>query len=614
MREFFDQNLMILESDAQSKDAVLSEMASLFTKKGYSNNEAELLQALKDRESIDPTIISENIAMPHAKSAAVAKVGVIVVRTKTPVIWDEKGGDKAQLFFMIGVPAKENNLHLEIITGLSGTLSDDDKVATLMKSTDKAALISLFGEQKEQHDTTSSNGAIDIVAVTACPTGIAHTYMAADALKKTAKAKGLNIRVETNGSDGAKDILTDAEIKAAKVVIVAADRDIEMARFDGKKLFKVGAGRAVRQAEEVINDALKDSTPTYKHTADASSESSQAKKGVYGQLMTGVSYMLPFVVGGGILIAIGFMFGITAHDPAAPDYNPIAQFLNTLGGAGAFSLMIPILAGYIGFSIGERPALMPAMVGGSLAASSGGGFLGGLLAGFVGGYVILFLKKAFAPLPKLFNGLKPVLLYPVFGLLLMGMIVMPLLGFVTEINNGMSSFLESLSGTNLILLGLVLAAMMATDMGGPINKAAFTFGIAAISAGNLYPHAAVMIGGMTPPLGVAIATTIAKHLFTEEERETGMTCYALGASFITEGVLPFAASKPLVIIPSCILGSAVAGALAMMFGCQLPAPHGGIFVFPLITNLGGYVLSLAIGSLITAGMIVLLLSRQNKKA
>ncbi|MGL4387777.1 MAG: PTS fructose transporter subunit IIABC [Brevinema sp.] len=614
MRKFFDQNLILLDSDAQSKDAILSEMATLFTKQGYSNNEKELLKALRDREAIDPTIIAENIAMPHAKSSSVSKVGVIIIRTKNPVIWNEKSGDTASLFFMIGIPEKENSLHLSIISGLSEILSEDTKVQTFLTSSDKSILLNLFNERKhvsaQKHSLT---GVVDIVAVTACPTGIAHTYMAADALKKIGAIKDLHIRVETNGSDGVKDTLTDAEIKNAKVVILAVERDVDMSRFDGKKLYKVSAGHTVRNPNDVVQKALQENVPIYKHQQDSSSDSSHNKKGVYGQLMTGVSYMLPFVVGGGILIAIGFMFGITAHDPNATDYNPIAKFLNTLGGAGAFSLMIPILAGYIGFSIGERPALMPAMVGGSLAASSGGGFLGGLLAGFVGGYVILVLKKVFSPLPKVFNGIKPVLLYPVFGLLLMGIIVMPLLGLVSQINGGISQFLESLSSTNLALLGLLLGGMMAIDMGGPINKAAFTFGIAAISAGNLYPHAAVMAGGMTPPLGVALATTFAKHFFTQDERETGITCYALGASFITEGVLPFAASKPLIIIPSCVLGSAVAGALSMMFSCQLPAPHGGIFVFPLITNLPGYLISLTVGSIITALSIVILLSRQRIK-
>ncbi|MGL4563614.1 MAG: PTS fructose transporter subunit IIABC [Brevinema sp.] len=613
MREFFDQNLIILDSDASSKDEILSEMASLFYQQGYSNNQEQLLMSLKAREQIDPTLIAHDIAMPHAKDTSVTKAGVIIAKTKNPITWNEQTNEKAKLFFMLGIPAQENNLHLEIISELSELLSDEKKINDLFASQDKIQLLSLFTEDSFKHsDTIEASNSVDIVAVTACPTGIAHTYMAADALKKSGKLKGLTVRVETNGSDGAKDILTPSEISDAKVVIIAADREVDMSRFDGKKLYKVTAGHTVRHADEVIQKALESNVPVYKNQQN-SSDSLQSKKGIYGQLMTGVSYMLPFVVGGGILIAIGFMFGITAHDPTAPDYNPIAYFLHTLGATGAFSLMIPILAGYIGFSIGERPALMPAMVGGSLAASSGGGFLGGLLAGFVGGYVILFLKKILTPLPKLFDGLKPVLLYPVFGLLLMGVIVMPMLGFVSHINNGMSQFLDSLSGSNLILLGLILGSMMAIDMGGPINKAAFTFGIAAIAAGNLYPHAAVMVGGMTPPLGVALATTLAKRFFTEAERETGVTCYALGASFITEGVLPFAASKPLIIIPSCVIGSGIAGAISMAFGCQLPAPHGGIFVFPLITNLPGYLIALTTGTIITALLIIILLARAQKR-
>ncbi len=351
-------------------------------------------------------------------------------------------------------------------------------------------------------------------------------------------------------------------------------------------------------------------TTINKNDHSSKDEETSTQKGIYGQLMTGVSYMLPFVVGGGILIALGFMFGVTAHDPSAADYSPIARFFNTLGSDGAFALMIPILAGYIGFSIGQRPALMPSMVCGLIASNSGGGFLGGLLAGFVGGYIVLILKKVFAYLPKQLEGLKPILFYPVFGLLLSGLILMPILTYISSINAAMTMFLDSLGGVNLILLGLVLGAMMAIDVGGPINKAAFTFGIAAISAGNYYPHAAVMAGGMTPPLAIALATTFAKKLWTPAERESGVACYAMGASFVTEGAIPFAASYPLVIIPSCVLGSATAGAMSMIFGCQLSAPHGGIFVFPLVTNVFMYILSIATGSIIAAISIIILLKRK----
>ncbi|MGL5956755.1 MAG: PTS fructose transporter subunit IIABC [Brevinema sp.] len=614
MKNFFDSNLIHLTSKSSSKRELLTEMADLFTKYGYSDNKDQLLFSLQEREQITPTLISENIAMPHTKDDSVIKPKVMIVRTQKPIIWNASTQETAQLFFMIGIPKNEHNLHLDIISGLSRVLSDDKNLQVLFQSDNKEEIIDLFSHEETFSIQTDypNNHPVDIVAVTACPSGIAHTYMAADALKKSGQAKGLNIRVETNGSDGAKDMLSEEEIQQAQVVIIASDREVDMARFHGKKLYKTGAGHAVRKPVEVIDNALSETTSIYISQQNTNTSSPQYSTNIYGNLMTGVSYMLPFVVGGGILIALGFIFGITAHDPNASDYNPMAQFLNTLGAAGAFSLMIPVLAGFIGFSIAERPGLMPAMVGGSLAASTGGGFLGGLLAGFVGGYSIVILKKLFAHIPKLFDGLKPVLLYPVFGLLLTGLILIPLLGIVATINNSMTLFLDSLSGTNLILLGLILGGMMAIDLGGPINKAAFTFGIAAIATGNLYPHAAVMAGGMVPPLGVALATTLAKHLFTESEREAGLACYALGASFITEAVIPFAASRPLIIIPACIIGSATAGALSMAFACQLPAPHGGIFVFPLITNLPGYLLSIVVGSIITAILIIIMIRHSQK--
>lgn len=615
MTQYIKQELIHLNSSSCTQQELFNELGDLLTIQKYTQNKKQLIEELLKREQQDSTIIAENIAMPHVKSSIINKAIVVCVRTKQPILWDAKTQEKAQLFFMIGVPEKDNNTHLDIIGYLGSVLGKDGNYEKLMTSTSVDEIIAIFthdnNNKKMNHtNTTNINKELDIVAVTACPTGIAHTYMAADALIKEAQKQNLNIKVETNGSDGPKNILHAEEISSAKVVIIASDRELDLSRFDGKKMLYIGAGEAIRKTNEIINKALK-STQIYKHKSESDSLHS-SKKGVYGQLMTGVSYMLPFVVGGGILIALGFMFGITAHDPSAPDYNPIAQFLNTLGGSGAFALMIPVLSAYIGFSIGERPALMPAMVGGSLAVSNGGGFLGGLLAGFVGGYVIVLLKKVLSILPKQFDGLKPVLFYPVFGLLLMGIIVLPLMNYVSSINNSMTSFLESLSGTNLVFLGLVLGGMMAVDMGGPINKAAFTFGIAAIASENYYPHAAVMAGGMVPPLGIALATTFAKNLFTESERESGLTCYALGASFITEGAIPFAASHPLIVIPSCVFGSAIAGALSMLFGCQLPAPHGGIFVFPIITNVLYYIFSILIGSLITATLIVFFLKKKKQ--
>ncbi|MGL5253550.1 MAG: PTS fructose transporter subunit IIABC [Brevinema sp.] len=611
---YFSPKLVLLDSSSTTKTELLNEMAQAFVGQDYATDAEQLVQELQRREDIHATIISDNIAMPHAKLSSIKKAGVVIARVPKGILWDQANSESAKLVFMVGVPEKDNNTHLDIISLLGSVLDNKEVYQKMMNATKAEDILSLLTLSTEKTATSSAGKSVDIVAVTACPTGIAHTYMAAEELKKKGAEQNLVVRVETNGADGAKNILTEEEIAQAKVVIIASDRELDLSRFHGKKMISVSAGDAVRNAKDVITRALSPSTTVYTQSNDQSATtSSVAKKGVYAQLMTGVSYMLPFVVGGGILIAFGFMFGITAHDPTASDYHPLAQFFNTLGGAGAFSLMIPILAGFIGFSIGERPALMPAMVGGLLSAQNGGGFLGGLFAGFIGGYAILILKKIFSYLPRQLEGLKPVLFYPVFGLILMGAVVLPLMSYISTINSGMSDFLNSLSNSNLIFLGLILGGMMAVDMGGPVNKAAFTFGIAAISANNYYPHAAVMAGGMVPPLGLALATSFAKNLFNPAEREAGITCYALGACFITEGAIPFAASYPLIVIPSAILGSAVAGALSMAFGCQLPAPHGGIFVFPLITNVALYILSILIGSMITAISIVFFLGRKKSK-
>ncbi len=619
MDNIFSKEMIVLNSSSKTQKEVLNELVKLFVANGYASNEDELLITLSRREEVSSTLIDANIALPHAKLDSITKIGVVILRTENAVVWNSKNGDTANLFFMIGVPKSESTAHLNIIAKISKTLDGGRAYLNIMNAKSEEEILSIFQNETQSESTTTHQSAcsnnIDIVAVTACPTGIAHTYMAAEALKKSAKNKGLNIKVETNGADGVRDILSDHDIASSKVVIIASDRELDLSRFNGKKLYSTKAGETVRKADEVIEHALSEATPIYIHKDGGSSQGvgTSSKKGVYGQLMTGVSYMLPFVVGGGILIALGFMFGITSHDPNADDYNKIAQILNTLGGAGAFALMIPILAGYIGFSIGERPALMPAMVCGLLASNSGGGFLGGFLAGFIGGYVTLLLKKIFSYLPKQLDGLKPVFFYPVFGLLLSGLILMPVLTYVSAINNAMTAFLNSLGGGNLVLLGLILGGMMAVDMGGPVNKAAFTFGIAAIAAGNYYPHAAVMAGGMVPPLGIALATTFAKKLWTPAERESGLACYAMGASFVTEGVIPFAASYPFIIIPSCIIGSAIAGAMSMAFGCELTAPHGGIFVFPLITNVFMYILSIATGSIITALLTIILLKRKQSR-
>ncbi len=460
-------------------------------------------------------------------------------------------------------------------------------------------------EVREQRSSTSSVSK-KILAVTACPTGIAHTYMAADALKAKAKEMDIDFKVETNGSTGIKNALTAEEIAEADAIIVAADKQVEMDRFDGKHVLIVPVAQGLRKPEELLNRAVNQDAPIYKGSGNESKKetsSSSVGQQIYKHLMSGVSNMLPFVVGGGILIALSFFFGIEASDPTSPEYNPIAKALNDIGGGkmGAFFFLVPVLAGYIASSIADRPGFAPGMVGGLLAAQAGAGFLGGLIAGFLAGYIVLGLKKLFSKLPQAFEGIKPVLLYPVFGMLITGLLMIMVINEpLTLLNQGLTDWLQSLSGSNAILLGILLAGMMAVDMGGPLNKAAFTFGIAAIEAQSFGPHAAVMAGGMVPPLGIALATTFFKHKFTELERKSGFTNYFMGASFITEGAIPFAAADPIRVIVSSVIGAATAGGLSMAFKITLPAPHGGVFVIPLVNHPILYLLAIVIGSLITA--------------
>ncbi|MGL5798030.1 MAG: PTS fructose transporter subunit IIC, partial [Cetobacterium sp.] len=458
-------------------------------------------------------------------------------------------------------------------------------------------------EAPVKEENISLNTKFDVLAVTACPTGIAHTYMAAEALNKKARDMGISIKVETNGSTGVKNMITEEDIKNAKGIIIAADKNVDMARFHGKHVEIVPVKDGIKRPQELIQNAVDMKAPLYSSKETSTSTNSESK-GFYKHLMSGVSNMLPFVVGGGILIALSFIFGIKAFEPTDPTFNPIAKLLMDIGGGNAFFLMVPVLAGFIGMSIADRPGFAPAMVAGLISANNGGGFLGGLVGGFLAGYVVLFLKKLFSKLPEKLEGIKPVLLYPLFGILITGILMYSVvISPVSSINNGITSFLNNLGTGNLIILGAVLAGMMAIDMGGPINKAAFTFGIAAIAAGNYYPHAAVMIGGMTPPLGIALATTFFKNKFTKDEREAGLTNYIMGASFITEGAIPFAAADPIRIIPCCVIGSVIAGGLAMAFKCQLPAPHGGLFVLPIITNSLMYLLSAVVGSVTTCVLI-----------
>lgn len=605
LKSLISKKCINLNLISKEKEGVIDELIKMLSENGKLNDPQKFKEEILKREKQSSTGLEEGIAIPHGKTSAVKVPFVAIGVSKEGIDFDSLDKKPSKIFFMIAAPANAKDSHIEILSQLSNSLLDEEIRQSILnaKSEKEVEDILLKIESQTKEDTEDNLSNFDVLGVTACPTGIAHTYMAADSLRKKAKELGVKIKVETNGSTGVKNKLTDEEIKSAKGIIVAADKNIEMTRFNGKHVVIVPVKEGIKNPEKLIKEATNDSAPIY--TANKTNAPTKNEKtGFYKHLMSGVSNMLPFVVGGGILIAISFMFGIKAFDPGDANFNPIAKLLMDIGGGNAFFLMIPVMAGFIGMSIADRPGFAPAMVAGLISANNGAGFLGALIGGFVGGYSIIFLKKFFDKLPESLEGIKPVLLYPLFGIFITGAIMYTVvLGPVGALNSGMTSMLESMGTGNLVLLGIVLAGMMAVDMGGPINKAAFTFGIAMISAGNFYPHAAVMAGGMVPPLGIAIATTVFKNKFNKEEKEAGKTCYILGASFITEGAIPFAAADPARVIPSSIIGSAVAGGISMFAKVQLPAPHGGIFVIPVMTNPAMYIVAVLIGSIITASLI-----------
>ena len=604
-----------LELSSNSKGNVIQELVNTLDSAGKLEDKRKFEEAILAREAQSTTGIGEGIAIPHAKTSAVKTPAIAFGRSVKGIDYEALDGQPSHLFFMIAASEGANNAHLETLSRLSSMLMDVDFRNQLVSASTKREIINLIDKkekelfQEEVVEESSSTSAGTILAVTACPTGIAHTYMAADALKNKAKELGFTVKVETNGSSGVKNELTAADIESAAGIIVAADKHVDMERFNGKKIIQVPVAQAIRKPEELLVKASKGEGTVYTGTGKNSSKSEGVKErsGFYKHLMNGVSNMLPFVVGGGILIAISFMFGIEAFNPDHPDYHWFAEALMTIGGGNAFGLMIPVLAGFIAMSIADRPGLAAGMVGGFIAATGEAGFLGGIIAGFLAGYIVLGLKYALKGLPTSLEGIKPVLLYPLFGIFITGMMMLWLVTPLKAFNNGLTSWLGGLGSGNLVFLGLLLGAMMAIDMGGPINKAAFTFGIAMIDAGNFAPHAAIMAAGMVPPLGLALATTLFKKKFNKQEREAGKTCYVMGATFITEGAIPFAAADPLRVIPSIVVGSAISGALVMLFGIGLPAPHGGIFVIPIVTgSIALYVLAIAIGAVITALMVGLL--------
>ncbi|MBR8700200.1 PTS system fructose-specific EIIABC component [Fusobacterium sp. DD29] len=605
LEQMLTKDCICLELKGKTKAEVIDEMVDILYSAGKLNDKEEYKKAILKREAESSTGLEEGIAVPHAKTSAVKIPSIAFGLSKDGVDYNSLDGEPSKIFFMIAAPANAADTHIEVLSKLTTMLLEDEVREKLLNAkTQQDVLDTLITDEEKPVVEVENEGGYEVLAVTACPTGIAHTYMAADSLIKKAKEIGVKIKVETNGSTGVKNELTDEDIKNAKGIIIAADKNVEMARFEGKHVEIVPVTQGIKNPEGLIKNAMAQSAPVFHYSGEKKSTGKKEKTGFYKHLMSGVSNMLPFVVGGGILIAISFMFGIHAADPADPSYSPIAKLLSDIGGGNAFFLMVPVMAGFIGMSIADRPGFAPAMVGGLISLNNGGGFLGGLIGGFLGGYSVVLLKKLFSKLPDSFEGLKPVLLYPLFGIFITGALMyLFIVNPIAAINSGLTEFLRNLGTGNLILLGIITGGMMAIDMGGPINKAAFTFGIMMISNGDYAPHAAVMAGGMVPPLGIALATTFFKNKFTKEEREAGKTCYIMGLSFITEGAIPFAAADPIRVIPSCVIGAAIAGGLSMFFKVLLPAPHGGIFVVPVVTHPVQYMISILIGSIVTAVLI-----------
>lgn len=624
--DLLDKRSISLNGAPKSKEEALDQVVALMAESGKINDEEAYRKQVYAREEESTTGIGEGIAIPHGKCDAVDRPGLAAMVVKDGVDFDALDGEPVTLIFLIAAPNTEDNVHLDVLSKLSVLMMDEEFSDSLRnaKSPDEfLEIIDKADDEKPDIDqrlaepAEEQKGQAKILAVTSCPTGIAHTYMAAEGIEKAAKAKGCFVKVETRGSGGAKNVLTDKEIQEADCIIVAADAQVPMDRFDGKKVIECQVSDGISKADALLERAVNGDAPVY-HASGAVQKSSQTKSGgsvghqIYTQLMNGVSHMLPFVVGGGILIAIAFLIdGFSVDMNSLPmdqraDFGtitPVAALFKSIGGT-AFAFMLPVLAGFIAMSIGDRPALAVGFVGGMIASQGQSGFLGALAAGFAAGYLIRLLRKLCDKLPQAIEKIAPVLIYPVVGILVMGLlmtfVVEPVMGFInTSLNNG----LTSMGGSSKIVLGLILGAMMAIDMGGPFNKAAYVFGTASIAAGNYGIMAAVMIGGMTPPCAIALATLLFKNKFTKEQREAGPTNFIMGLAFITEGAIPFAASDPLHVIPACMIGSGVAGALSMLFNCTLMAPHGGIFVFPVVGNALMYLAALVIGTLVSAGLL-----------
>ena len=622
--DLLDKNSISLNAAPADKKETLDLAVELMAKSGKLSDVEKYRAQVYAREEESTTGIGEGIAIPHGKCDAVKAPGLAAMVIKNGVEYEALDGEPVTLLFLIAAPNTKDNVHLDVLSKLSVMLMDENFTTSLRnaKSVEEfLQIIDAADESAKSIDdrlsdtgiTTEENKGVKLLAVTSCPTGIAHTYMAAEALEKAAKAAGCQIKIETRGSAGAKNVLTAEEIEAADCIIVAADAKVPMDRFNGKKVISCQVSDGIGKADQLVEQAVNGNVEVFhgengEAKAAVTGKESAAHK-IYTQLMNGVSHMLPFVVGGGILIAIAFLIdGLSIDINALPadqrgnfgTITPVAAMFKNIGGV-AFGLMLPVLAGFIGMAIGDRPALALGFVGGMMAANGKSGFLGALAAGFLAGYLILGLRKICDKLPDAIEKLAPVLIYPVVGILIMGLamnfVVEPIMG---GINTGLNNFLSGMGDSSRIVLGLILGGMMAIDMGGPFNKAAYVFGTAAITAGNYDIMAAVMIGGMTPPCAIALATLLFKNKFTKEERDAGPTNFIMGLAFITEGAIPFAASDPLHVLPSCIIGSALAGALSMAFHCTLMAPHGGIFVFPVVGNAVMYLVALVAGTVVSA--------------
>lgn len=635
--DLLSKNSIKLNASPKSKSEAIDMLIDLQVKGGNIADKEAYKKGILAREEKGSTAVGEGIAIPHAKSEAVKAPSLAAMTVPDGVDYEALDDEPSNLLFMIAAP-NDGDVHLEVLSRLMTILMDEDFRDDLLKAKNADEFLKVIDDmEKEKYpdepaaEERSENG-YKVLAVTACPTGIAHTYMAAEALEKAGKKLGISIKVETNGSGGAKNILTQEEIDACDGIIVAADKTVSMARFNGKKVIKTKVSDGIKIPEELINRIEAGDAPVYHHEgeADSSSSSTSDSEGfgrkLYKHLMNGVSNMLPFTVAGGIFIAIAFLidsFGGAPQDGDFGSHLAAAAWFKTIGNY-AFQFMIPVLAGYIGLSIADRPGFLVGMAGGAMAAagatfaSPGGdvpsGFLGALLAGFIGGYLTLCLERACNKLPKALNGIKPVLIYPLGGLAIVGIMMCAVNPVMGILNDGLSNFLNSMGDSSKILLGCILGGMMAIDMGGPFNKAAYVFGVAAISQGNFNIMAAVMLGGMVPPIAIALATTFFKNRFTEEERKNGPVNYIMGLSFITEGAIPYAAADPARVIPSCIVGAATAGGISMAFGCTLRAPHGGIFVFPVVGHPLQYVIALAIGSVVGMLMLALLKKKHPQNA